>query len=260
MSKTPTDKLAIRPIKVKESEEDKVPKNNMHDEHVLPNHPARVMFVGPSASGKTTLIINLLRNNAYFRRYFDVIYVFSPSWTLDRSWRALDAWTADQRKEKSTDSLVIPFEDYDMEKLEQLVNAQRIMVKENGRENTKALFLFDDSVANNELMNNKNFVELFLRGRHGNASTWIATQQYNMVPKKVRAQMSNLFIYACTSEECKAIGAEWRAQKLSNRDFKNLLDFCTAEDYGFMHINNQDTPSRRYRKGLLEIVNLSSEN
>ncbi len=252
--KAPTKRLEIVPIKMKE-EEDVAPKNSMYDAKIIPNHPARVMFVGASNSGKTTLALNLLKNEAYFRRYFDVIHVFSPTYHLDRAWRPLDEWTKDNRKEKSTDSLLIPHTEYDMDDLQKICDGQKQMVLELGRAHTKVLFLFDDSIGNNELMNNKNFLQLFFSGRHANASVWICTQKYNRVPLAARTQVSNLFIFKCNNKECKSLSEDWDAG-LESKVFKRILNFCTDEDHGFCHINMQTQPRQWFRKGLNELIAL----
>lgn len=52
---------------------------------VLPSHPMRIVIVGRSDSGKTTLFIKLL-SRWYKNKKFDKIYVLSPSYYTDPRW------------------------------------------------------------------------------------------------------------------------------------------------------------------------------
>lgn len=249
--KTP---LSIRPIKVAE-DEDKAPKNRFHDRYLIPNHPSRTMFVGSSQCGKTTLAMNLLRNELYFRRYFDIIHLFSPTYEVDKAWRALDEWTEEKRDEKSVDSLLVPHWDYDVDTVAEIVNQQKELVKENGYEHTKTLFVFDDSASNVKLMNAPAFANIFMTGRHWNISIWVLTQKYNKVVLSARTNTTNFFFFGLNRKEMKTVCEDLCPAEMHHKEFERVLNSCTVQKYGFCHYNIQDpNANRRFRNGLEEMI------
>ena len=55
----------------------------------IPQPPFSLLICSPKGGGKTTLLLNLLykrhkKKNAFYRHYFDSIYVFSPTFKLDK--------------------------------------------------------------------------------------------------------------------------------------------------------------------------------
>ena len=49
--------------------------------------PSRSVFLGPSSSGKTTVIANLILN--HYRGCFEKIYIWSPTMSVDTRWNSI---------------------------------------------------------------------------------------------------------------------------------------------------------------------------
>ena len=73
-----TEKLKIEPIKLKEYET----KQSKYD--IAPKIPFRSIILGPSGSGKSILLQNMILN--IYRNCFSRIYIFSPSIDVDATW------------------------------------------------------------------------------------------------------------------------------------------------------------------------------
>src|SRR5688572_24066387 len=140
---------------------------NQHPEPpnpVLPKHEFTMALVAPKGSGKTTLIINLLR---FYKHYFHNIIVFSPSIESDDKWdwlknqdllienKELKSWIKDLSAQQDEDRVVqrappgreleglvnqtksadgkIPedcfFEEYDSGNLQQIIDEQKGVIK-----------------------------------------------------------------------------------------------------------------------------------
>jgi DNA replication protein DnaC len=73
-----SEKIKIEPIRLKEYEV----KQSMYD--IAPRLPVRAVILGPSGSGKSILIQNMILN--IYRNCFTRIYIFSPSIDVDSTW------------------------------------------------------------------------------------------------------------------------------------------------------------------------------
>ena len=73
-----TEKIKIEPIKLKEYET----KQSKYD--IAPKIPFRSVILGPSGSGKSILLQNMILN--IYRNCFSRIYIFSPSIDVDATW------------------------------------------------------------------------------------------------------------------------------------------------------------------------------
>ena len=65
--------LNIIPIKTNKK---KVIHNNFD---IIPSFPRRCIFVAPTGSGKSVVIVNLLTRKRYLRNFYDVIIFYSPN-------------------------------------------------------------------------------------------------------------------------------------------------------------------------------------
>ena len=85
-------KPAANPLKVSvfSTNKSKVATRPLHEEHVVPKHPFRMILSGASGSGKTNLLLHLLTTKDIYKDYFDVIIICSPTaGKLDDSYNAL---------------------------------------------------------------------------------------------------------------------------------------------------------------------------
>ena len=68
--------LKIIPYKTNKS---KIKLNAMMEADIIPRHASSVVFSGRSGSGKSNLMVNLLTRNQFYKGYFDLIFLFSPT-------------------------------------------------------------------------------------------------------------------------------------------------------------------------------------
>ena len=82
-----TEKIKIEPIKLKEYET----KQSKYD--IAPKIPFRSIILGPSGSGKSILLQNMILN--IYRNCFSRIYMFSPSIDVDATWSPVKQYIED---------------------------------------------------------------------------------------------------------------------------------------------------------------------
>ena len=61
---------------------------------------------------------------------------------------------------------------------------------------SNVLFVIDDCIASEEMDKKRSkLIELVISGRHRNHSVWFLTQSYTAVPKNLRRQLKQIFIW-----------------------------------------------------------------
>ena len=226
--------LKIKKIETKKS---KIPQKHLMEQNIIPKHPMRAMFSGASGSGKTNLMVNLMTRDQFYKGYFDKVYFFSP--------------TFDDLAEKLNLPKEQIFNDLDPADIEAILNEQDADIKKNGIENSpKILLIFEDVIQDTKFLNSKAFKRVYFAGRHSNISSMIMTQSYNQVPRKLRLQITNAFIFPATKSEEKIIIEEYTPPGMDKKTFAKILHKATDKRFNFLHINNFADPKEKFRKNL----------
>ena len=116
-----TEKIKIEPIKLKEYET----KQSKYD--IAPKIPFRSIILGPSGSGKSILLQNMILN--IYRNCFSRIYIFSPSIDVDATWSPVKTYIEDEMELKESDKDKFYFDHYDPEDLKQIIDTQRKVIE-----------------------------------------------------------------------------------------------------------------------------------
>lgn len=257
--KTTKDLFKIKKLKYAGDKE--LPKNNLHESFIIPNHPFRAMMLAPSKGGKSTLICNLLCKTIFYKNFFDNIFVFSPTVNVDMSYDCL--------KDKKVAKKIEFFDELDAETLEGIVSELKEAIKEiiaedDGKKSDcpQTLFIFDDFVSNTTLLNSKVFKDIFIYGRHLCTSTIVSTQAYRKFPLTLRHQLSNVFIFDLSARESKVVAEELCPSHIGPKEFTEVLNNATTtskdDPNPFLHINIQE-PNRNkmFRKNLDTYIDIS---
>lgn len=226
-------------IEVIETAKSKIVQHELMKADILPRHPSSVLFTGSSGSGKSNLCFNFLKN--FLPNYFDEIYLISPTASLDDIQASV--------KIKATDTKLDP------EFVNNIFNKQERDLKQKGVSGLKkVLILYDDVVSNTRYMNSKPFKRSFLMNRHYGCSTWLCSQSFKLVPRSMRIQANNLFIFSPNQSERDIILSEFTPPGKSKEQFDRLLSEVFNKPYNFLHINLRVPFEQRYRSGLQEIL------
>lgn len=217
-------------------------KNSGDDREVLwpklamfPPHPHMIGFSAPPGSGKTNVIINLLTNPLAFKKFFHLVYCVIPTFYNDPKWKALNIPEDQVMTQFDPAAFVSLLEDHNK--------------AEGNGQNHRLLFIFDDAIANKELFNNNKdsiLNKLAFNRRHWNASVWVVTQSYKMVPRNIRTNMSSWVFFATGNASEKDRIFEEMQGLLPDDAMEWIWDDATAEPYSFLFVNCMH-PERRAR-------------
>lgn len=224
---------------------------NPHAEF-LPEHPARCFFSGSSGSGKTNLILKLLLDSQFgLKNFFQIIFVFCPTALNDPSFEKLKEIVPDENI----------FLDPQEDKINEIVGKQTEIVRKLGKKMSPSiLMLFDDCITN-KILDTPGFKILFFRGRHLNMSTWVSLQYFNNLPKSVRQNITNFFLFKPFRAEIKVICEELCPATLEMKTFQKLIDSATdpreGDSHPFLHVDKTKPFSKMFRRNLTKIIKVA---
>ena len=187
----PDDIPNIKPIKLKEYEV----KQSKYD--VVSKLPLRAIILGPSGSGKSILLQNMILD--LYDKCFKRIYIFSPSINVDyQTWEPVKKMI--EKEIINNDDEQFYFDHYDEEALFNIINTQRKIIEYQKKHNHNKLFsiliVVDDFADDVKFSRNSKLLHsLFTRGRHSQISTVVATQKFNALSPIIRVNASDLYVF-----------------------------------------------------------------
>ncbi len=205
-----------------------------NDDYVEAPHPnlLRMPFslleIAPKGSGKTVLLQNIL---TWYWKYFDNIFVFSPTVHLDVKWKLL------------IDKLQIPpqniFTKYDEKNLTMLMNKIKMANKgKKNKEKLRTLIIFDDIIE--QLPKGKkvsSLNKLAMNHRHYNISHIIISQSFKKIDPVVRMNTTGMILFNCDNSKERFKIIEELAGNYSKKEFERLYIEAVSEKYSFMFLN-----------------------
>jgi hypothetical protein len=244
------EELKIKPLKTSKS---KIKINEYMKANIIPKHPCSIMFCGKSGSGKTNLLITLLKNKNFFGGYFDILFLFSETAKFGGD----DLYEKHLKKTLPKKHMFMP-NAHGIEKIQQIVKLQKDIIKKQGiAKSPKILIIFDDIAHSKKFLASNEYLLLHIANRHLNISSFSLVQSYTKIPRACRCQVSALmFFHGCTGTEKERLSEEHTPSGLTYKDFLPLIEYAIAEPYSFLFINKFAPNKVRHRKGLHEILQL----
>lgn len=141
--------------------------------------PCTSLFVAMTGVGKTHLCLDLIENE--YNNYFEYVVVICPTLYynktyLDRKWFWKD------------DNIILIDSFNDLNKILDMIG--QIL------SGYSTLFILDDCISSKDFNKRRcPLINLATSGRHRIHSLWILTQSYSAVPKDIRRQAKQLFVW-----------------------------------------------------------------
>jgi GTPase SAR1 family protein len=200
----------------------------------VPILPMRSLIIGPSASGKTYLLNNLITN--IYKKCFERVYIFSQSIYLDRTY---DPIKETQKEIKNED---LYFETFDESALQNIINNHSRIISKLKEEKMSEMYniciVIDDFIDDRRISNNsKALNSLFIRGRHSFISTICLIQKYISVSPMIRLNVSALMIFKLKNmKDLNALLDETSAL-INKKKLLEIYERAIEEKYNFLYIN-----------------------
>lgn len=237
-------------IKKLDTAKNDLPMTTGMKEGVISRYPSSTLISGASGSGKTQLLLNILTNKQLCGGFYHTIVIFSP--------------TAGQ-EDDTYKILKVPEEnfikDFTRDQLDAIINMRRSMIKARGIEWTaqhcRMAIILDDIIANRSFLESPECLKCFALLRHYLVSIYVLIQSFNKVPRAIRLNCNNVFVFPSTESEIEVLIKEIRPAGMSKKDFRRLIEYCTEKKYDFMAINRHADTGQQIRKRLTQIVNMA---
>lgn len=190
---------------------------NMTD---IVKEPHTGMFIGATGCGKSRKVLELLGGD--YRGHFEYIVVLCPTIADNKTYQnCLFLWV---------DDCVFLIDPKD--KL--LSYIEKLSADLSGSD---VLFVIDDCIANEELDKKRSkLTDLVISGRHRNHSVWLLTQSYTAIPKNLRRQLKQIFIwYLKERSDFKLVDEETNVID-SGDEWKKIRDELKSSRYGHLFL------------------------
>jgi hypothetical protein len=211
----------------------------------LPPTPIRGILLGPSAAGKTTVLIDLILR--IYRGCWERIYVFSPSVDVDMAWKPVKEYVertlgVDPSKEKCF------FNTWDTQALSDIVETQRKVTEHSKKAKMKKLYgilvICDDFADQPAVMHASSGGDsggsmlntLFIRGRHMMISTLVSSQKLRLISPTIRVNVQFMCIWRLRNRlELQSLLEEISAV-YPVKTLEEMYQMATDEPYSFWYI------------------------
>ena len=183
------------------------------------------VFLGRPGSGKTTLALSILKAAKLYKQKFDNIILVMPP-----NSRASLEESVQLDPEKIHDEL-------DDESIEMILDSLQAYATQNER----TLLILDDVAASlkGSRYLQKRLEFLVYNMRHLKVTTFLLVQSFMSIPKNLRKNITNLFVFKLSKSEMESLGSE--VLELRPRDVNDLLKlYKNPHDYMFINTATQD--------------------
>jgi ABC-type dipeptide/oligopeptide/nickel transport system ATPase component len=210
---------------------DKVDNPNFHL-HQL-KLPFRMCIVAPSGSGKTNFLVNLISIFSANKGTFQSITIITRN--KDEPLYRWISQKSDQIVIKEGLSNTPPLDKFDKE--------------------LNHLVVWDDLVLAKDLSMVENY---YIRARKLNVSVIFISQSFFKIPKIIRNNCSYMVLLKLSgNREVNLILSEF-GLGITKEELLELYKYATAEKFSPLVIDMEEDATKRFRKGLLEILNIHS--
>jgi len=222
----------IAPIKMKEYEV----KQSRYN--VVSKLPFRSIALGPSNSGKTVLIQNMILD--IYKDCFSRIYIFSPSIDVDfQTWQPVKDYI--NKNITNNDDEEYYFNNFNEDALSNIINTQRKIIEYQKKHNHKKLFsiliVIDDFADNFQVSHHPLINGLFTKSRHSQISVIVGSQKFRALSNIIRVNASNLYVFKIRNySDLQAFIDEVAA--IAPKDvILQMYNLATDEPYSFLTVN-----------------------
>ena len=221
----------IKPIQTKEYE------TKQSKYNVVSKLPLRSIVLGPSGSGKSILLQNMILD--IYKDCFSRIYIFSPSINVDfQTWEPVKKYI--DKNIQNTHDEEFYFDNFNEAALTDIINTQQKIIEYQKKHDHKKIFqilvIIDDFADNYRVSHHPLINALFTRGRHSCISCCVATQKFHALSNIIRINATDLYVFRLRN------GSDLQAflDEVSALADKNVIlqmyRMATDEPYSFLYV------------------------
>ena len=208
---------------------------------------ANALFVGPSGSGKSVVLIRTLLDKDKLGGLFDRYELYSPNIHIDPQYKALIAYVEATTGQKKEDFC---HEEFDQESIRKLMEDQRkanaYLRKQGAKRLLSACVVVDDFGERVDIVRAHGSVinSLFTRGRHLQISCYgLLLQRFKLANPTIRFNAHALYVHKLTSSgDLDALAENFSEVCGGKENFVAIYRAATKKRFGFLFITMGATP------------------
>ncbi len=196
--------------------------------------PFRLVIVGKSfLSGKSTIILNLLLRDKFYKDHFkgENIYIVSNN-AMDNKMRILK-----QEKEVPPDNFM-EFNEGSLEMIYDKIEDDAMEAVSDNEKPVNSLIIFDDVAFGGDLKKkiNGTLSRIMCNGRHINLSCIVTSQKFTQLSTTIRSNASGAILFSNSARELDSIADDFNYLD-NKRDFVKMFRKATDKRNSFLVVN-----------------------
>lgn len=215
----------------------------------LPTMPFFIAFVGPSRSGKSNCIKNLLLRKDLYGGKFEHIFIFCPTIDLNGDFDQLNT---------TSKTKVLKIKHFDENMISEIMRQQEIVIKDHGKNNAPdILLLLDDCFDDSKFNRSQILKTLAFRGRHSKISTILSGQKLSMMSTSCRNNLTGLAFFRPGNMNELQFYIDENCEKSKKKETAEAMKQVWKEPYKFIFIDYlAKDVNNRYKKGFSESLGI----
>jgi len=208
---------------------------------LAPDQPFRMLMVGGSGSGKTNVLIYMILKYIVY----DKLYIYTKHIHQSKYQFLQNVFKHVEENEELKgigDFPIAVFAD----------NIKNIVPLEKMDEKKDNVIIFDDFITEK---NQSQIVDMFVRGRHKNASVIYLTQSYFSTPKDIRINCTQFLLFGSANNRDINLVLSDHCSDMNKDEFRRLYNEATSVPYNFFYID-KDAPTKalKFRRNFDEVL------
>ena len=183
----------------------------LHD--FMPNKIFRMLICGGSGSGKTNLLLHILKEPLI---YYDKLYIYAKNLEQTKYQELIKCLSKIAHKHKIALDEILEYSNDD------IINVSEL------NSNLQKVIIFDDYVCEK---NQNDIINYFIQGRHKNCCVIYLSQSYFKTPKDIRLNCSHYIIYSIPSK--REVNLICNEQDVTSEQYKD----ATKKPYDFLYLD-----------------------
>ena len=205
--------------------------------------PFRLIINGKSQlSGKTTIILNLLLRDVYYRKYFDGANIFIVSNNkLDNKLKIL------MQELDIEPTNYMSYDEDELEILYEQLEDEFIQEVNEGIKPSNRLIIFDDCAYSGKLKDKQAGMisRIAMNGRHLNLSSIFTSQKFSLISTALRTNVTGAILFNTSQREVEAIAEDYNYLP-NKKDFIKMFRETTKKKNSFLVVNFSNPPEELY--------------
>ena len=217
-------------------------KLNQRIDGLLPKLPLAMLIVGARGSGKTNLLVNLVRQYMELDVFNEKsVYLFTPS-----------LYTDPVVQEIETDH---KYDTFDKAIIDKIMGEQKDRIKNGGKNKARQLLIILDDLFSMGALRFGGLIQtLFTNGRHFNINIIITSQSYNNLSTIIRKNATQIVFFKPFNYREQEILRNEHTSKRYYEPFEKMLEYIFSEPFQFLMVDRNKPIGDEYNNTMKEYV------